>query len=929
MSATAIGSAPRVRRDGDGRPVFGLTVALSRRPRPDETSVRHLVEHGQCGFELSVADAATSFRTVDAVLADGDTELAKVSGAGADPVLALSTILDAPRTLAILDALDGKPGPLAIAVRGTYGTAGAKRSVRLRGKWLDVHRRLANMADTDGKLRHAQVYAVLTYLLGDGTVLVSIDGTDLPGGVPEDAKDAVAAAWLRAMSFLVKRETPELPATDPANRYSLKAAPSAGFPMDVTVTTTVPGSAELAWRTPLSDVLGGLLTGLGEDRYVRYVVLGEDEPEPAARATRRPVGPPPPPPAPQLPLAWDGLYPRDAARSNVRWYQPQFRLLPTSADSPRDGAGFLFAFAQRAGGGLTGKVTFRLSQSTAEEAAAACGAPLANMRSLLSGSPSMTLYIPYKDASTGQTSTQPFGARISAVGDIWTAEVDLLDDWVRLAYGALSSPGFQSRPAEFVVSYSYSSAYKGEAGFRAASTSRAVEAVDGHGPSIAMQDGGDPPPIWVDPSQRWNVTTEEVRQSSTTLFPCSTYKGRYRQQFADGERIIGCQDALRLGEVNLQQYAELTDLAADFGTHCKVFRSLQQPSQFLVVPARYRITRFPADDPNGRAFRPDVVVYAVLGTKPEDSRYHLTASLQPDLASDVRRDLEYRLISYAVPGVPPRLVFPTDATVNAAVGYRWADTGRPERPEVQPQAWDNLRVELASGAENTLLILEMIGKNGYSGTATFTLPDGMAVASQLLLDSYVAGPPATGPVPSTVTGTTATLTNRIERAVTVPELLTFTGAGVRGTVASGQSIAPGAALQVTVPAGVAKVWPRCVPAGGPLAVEELRVFVRDVQTDLVVVDLIDHAARGIKRLHVGARVHAADPVEVGGDFPDTREVRLRLTLPVTDYLRANSVGLRFTREMTDGTTVTGPWLPWDTARKGNVVSVDWDLLSKT
>ena len=103
----------------------------------------------------------------------------------------------------------------------------------------------------------------------------------------------------------------------------------------------------------------------------------------------------------------------------------------------------------------------------------------------------------------------------------------------------------------------------------------------------------------------------------------------------------------------------------------RVYRSLQQPGRFLVVPSAYRIPHFAATEPPERAFRPAIMVYAVLSEKPEDHRYFFRATLQAESFPYDRRVLEERLVPllphkatlvvtyppirrYSVPTRPPR-----------------------------------------------------------------------------------------------------------------------------------------------------------------------------------------------------------------------------------------------------------------------------------
>ncbi|WP_410667915.1 hypothetical protein [Amycolatopsis sp. cmx-4-68] len=1042
----ALPAVLRLLRDKTDRPALSLTLVLSRRPRPDEESVADLVELGHLGFELSlaapedaVAAAASQLaapvqplfaRSATAALVpvEGGVPCATAEGAGTDAVLALDATLPREAALDVLAALAGTPSALAVRASIGYDIVPAPREVWLRGRWADVHDRLAAAADVEGMLRGTAVRACLTELLADGTVRATVDGTELAGGLVPDSSGPVVTAWLKAVGFLLSPQTPELPSGDPASTYRLKARPSPSFPLDFRMTATLPGRGQVDIAAPLDELLGGVLDGLDPDIFIRLVVpdFGGDggfTPVPRRRDTARgtpdrvvdmvvdggsvhalplvltpdpmvrpsagallvslPVRPvfadaslhrwalddlvlakPPPvddgePARPWLPLVDDpgAPYWPDAARADVYWYAPAYQLLPVTAELPLESGGFLFSFARTGDTAFTGRVRFRLSRfvpARTEKALAAIGA---GALAVATGPPSVSLEVPFTDSATGQARSQQFVATVreDAEGTV-VADVDLLDSWVRLAYGALSLPGFQAQPPKLRVSYTYRACQTTNAAMMRAAVGGKTALLGGGTargrsgeiavpagrlvftpvPGTAVSDATvfvhpalKPPIIYepgdpvVAPTPDFTVLSMVEEQVSPATYPCATFPERYRQRFPEGERPVGCQDVLRLGDVAYRQFAELTELSEAFAGHCRVHRSLQQPGVFLVVPTRYRITRFSPDERPERAYRPAIVIYAVLN--PPDPRYHISATLEPDLPPDVRRDLEHRLIAYSPTGFPPRLVLPTDPAVQATDRYTWATGAADDVPQVRRVA-DSLQVTLSTGLANALLLTRMIEGAGYSGTVTFTLPDGVAVDAQLLMDSFVTGPWRTGPVTTEAAAGVVTLTNRIERVVNVPELLTENASGVPGRVATGLTLAPGDTATVAVPPDVARVWPRSAQAGGRLTIEELDVFVEDVHTELVLVNQIAYGNHALSAVRAEARVAGRDVVQAVADLAAQGETRLALVLPVTKYLGANGAELRFTRRMTDGTTTTGAWLPWDLPSKGNVISVDWPLV---
>src|SRR2546430_13469488 len=51
----ALPATPNLATDENGEPLATLTVALSRQPRPDQDSIRDLVDHALFGFTLTLS----------------------------------------------------------------------------------------------------------------------------------------------------------------------------------------------------------------------------------------------------------------------------------------------------------------------------------------------------------------------------------------------------------------------------------------------------------------------------------------------------------------------------------------------------------------------------------------------------------------------------------------------------------------------------------------------------------------------------------------------------------------------------------------------------------------------------------------------------------------------------------------------------------
>jgi hypothetical protein len=69
---------------------------------------------------------------------------------------------------------------------------------------------------------------------------------------------------------------------------------------------------------------------------------------------------------------------------------------------------------------------------------------------------SVTLDVPFREPNDPETRTQSFIAALEPQADgTVRATLSFMDDWARLAYGALAYPGFQSEPARVHVAYAF------------------------------------------------------------------------------------------------------------------------------------------------------------------------------------------------------------------------------------------------------------------------------------------------------------------------------------------------------------------------------------------------------------------------------------------------------------------------------------------
>lgn len=739
-----------------------------------------------------------------------------------------------------------------------------------------------------------------------------------------------------------------------------------------------------------------------------------------------------------LPVVDDPSKPiwRDRIDAERYWYAPAFELLRPAGNAVPDTSPFLFIY-QRVGvtgegkPALTGTVRFTLQKRMSDATRAALQAlgyvgeaadrgnahrsalprtarfeikpaeiPMTNL--------SVSLAIPYIDERDGKLKSNVLQGKVSQVNDIITVSVSLLNDSVRLCYGALAVPGFQREPARLQVAYTFEAyapiretqlqlvaggkisrtpiahskeaakAFAHQPHFDATTTTYRDQAGEVRLNREASLGDSIPPPQTAPLVQQRAFTTniasvppsvaraatssasinaaplvvtpmlpttviarppirpsgelaellQKSRQATRTLvrqeqvaalYPCEQLGALYRQTSDMGSEAVGCVDALKLGQTVLRNYAEMPELAHPL---YRVFRALQQPGRFLILPAAYRITRYAPSVPD-KAYRPAIAVYSSIDlTNPGNNRVIYHATLQPDIPLHLRRGLQSRLAAEAR---DPVFEYPTEIAAEAE--YAWnVGSGIRVEPKVVKMP-DSFQVTLATDLAGALLLRSMVQTSGVLGSARFTLSDGTKLECLLAVELVsITGPWSSGPVEVALESGRARLTNRIERPVDVSDLMVYTG-GLTRAIEVEATLAAGASHVVSLPAGSSEVYPvYTIPPGTPAVLEEIRSFVEDIQTNVVFIDLVNYANHGLTKLEIRAQIKSVpgtSDVAMQGDPP---RGSLEFLLPLTTYLANHILQFQVKKTFAAKPPQTTRWLEWDLESNGNVVSLTWELI---
>ncbi|HJR58145.1 MAG TPA: hypothetical protein VJ813_02050, partial [Vicinamibacterales bacterium] len=906
---------PALWHDATGVPVLSLTLVLTRTPSPDDENVSPLVEHGILAFDVRLSVPPDAQRAAGSEFP------------GCRPIFARAATVD-------LIWTSGGDRPVSIAsTTGIVLRAGL--SARLdRTQALDVLSTLA------GGVSSFRLRGRIDFRATDpATAVTALRSLDFDASLDEVLKGALSAGGAHRHIQLI---SPVAGAgsglgTAPARVRSAPAATREGSDPTQRLTTTGTGlkSLTLAMQpsrltaSPAAIVASDLVRpahGAVAIRPQHWLV------ENAIFDTAVSA------PARSLPIVSPADAPiwRDRLDAGRHWYAPVIELVRPDPRLDTSASPFTFTF-RRTGATASGdaalsgvvKLTLRRTMSDATQAALrALGNGQA--RAIAPSSISIVLEIPYVSTDVGQLKTTVVPGKVTATGDTYTVTFDLLNEWVRLAYGSLSQPGFQAEPARIRATWSFEGyvPIKGQKLQLVAATTEArapnvhlAHAVMTASPAMAIRPQIQPNLAVLEQVRKtlYSLRTHIRQNSVDVVLPCEELGAFYLETSATGTAAVGCVEALRLGHTTLRQYAEMPEVPHPA---YRVLRSLQQPGRFLLLPAAYRITRYGSSVAD-RAFRPAVAVYSALdAANTANNRVVFHATLQPDLPPHERRLLRTRLAARAR---DPQIELPTE--IQAECDYVWTlGAGASVEPRVI-KAPDGFQVTLATDLAGALLVKTMLQTAGVSGTVGFLLPDGTRFQSLLHLDlGRVTGPWETGPIEIAISNGRARLTNRIERPVEVSDLLGFPPVdGLELPVE--KLIPPSGVHEVAVPAGASEWFAvSSQPAVGPVVLEEIRSFIEDIHTNVTFLDLTNHPSHGLQDLQVEARlrnVPGANALRLAGDPPSATA---EFILPLTTYLASRILQFRVTKTFTAAAPQTTPWLDWDLDRNGNVVSLTWELI---
>jgi hypothetical protein len=433
-------------------------------------------------------------------------------------------------------------------------------------------------------------------------------------------------------------------------------------------------------------------------------------------------------------------------------------------------------------------------------------------------------------------------------------------------------------------------------------------------------DDGEPqgPTIATDPPDSAFLVPRQVLRMATVdlSFPCSRLGGLYRSVRTDGTSAqVGCQEAMALGRGPAAVYEPVPEADAQFDGRLTVFRALQQPGLFMVVPAQYLIGRVGA--PAG-GYQPAALWVQSFdaGTEaPMPVTFH--AELSPALTGADWLRLRATLDATS-PNHISRPLLATDPALGLlleSATVSWGPDGI--ATTVVPDGTGGLRITAAMAYDQAAIVLAtMIGTGGLDGivgSARFSTGDATTeVATALRLTPHeLAGPAPQGAVAAVTDGSTATLTNRDDAAAKLRSVLVLDALGAVHTIPRGDTLPAGGTLTVDIgAAGAVAVAAEYDLQPDAAVFAQRNVYVEDMHALVVVLnDVWPGSAGSIQSIDLAATgAGAAAEVPVTAAVPRV-ELTVVRPLNTADVAQARRLTLVATAHRTDGSvTTSGPYV---------------------
>ncbi|WP_159621662.1 hypothetical protein [Ruania rhizosphaerae] len=615
----------------------------------------------------------------------------------------------------------------------------------------------------------------------------------------------------------------------------------------------------------------------------------------------------------------------------TRWYAPRHRLaMPAVVADPAQSP-FRFEITSEPGHGLDGRpaiaatVTVELERGPSAEASETTD----ELELVPEAETTYRLSVPFLDEE-GRARQELFTAEsASSIPEGVRLTFRLRDTWARLAYGALSTPGFQADPPQIVATTTFggwrrtpqvtltAAALAGLPKIASLAKKRSARARSRNLPAAlptlhTLAGATLRPPLQLREDMSIMPVREVWEQMVTIdrldlVVPCATYGDVYRSAVDRESTAIGCQPAMQLGQIEYTTY-EPVEVAAAEGW-AQVLRSLRTPGTFLIVPDRYTVGWSEPDAP--RPYTPQLLVQSTIDI---DNPTQMRCIVAIGLQGDVPRYVRARILAELRDLHPePRLERPEDThyapdltlVAPGSVSVDWAATST------------GFDIVCETDIAGLMALKALLDRDGLRGNATWPLPGNVRARADVIVSTAtIAGPYEAGPVNVRPDRGSQHLTN----AVAVPVAVTGLERDGTPVTAVDAVVDPGQELTVASEDSDPGLLPVYSLSSAGQPIEEVRAYIEDLELGLVFVATAKPSTAELTGLEITSRFDGRElaPVTL---TDSARQAEVRLHLPLTSYVADPEISFEIHR-ITDEGRMTGPTQTWKVRTQGALVPVD-------
>lgn len=573
--------------------------------------------------------------------------------------------------------------------------------------------------------------------------------------------------------------------------------------------------------------------------------------------------------------------------------------------------------------------------------------------------PLYRIQLPYMDAAGNQKQTYLEASTVERDKDHVKLKFSVSNEWVRLLYGALSTPSLPpaSRPTLILsyyfnamqrkrdnVSYLVSGLQLGNsvqlanlnklnnsnkrfASPKDSSSKKAIRSLPK--PSLAMANNNAVltahiPSLVAVSNINWNTAAidrlkkkEYVRQSINIshkldlTVQCNSYGDYFAELKNDSKIAIGCSEPMRLGIIKTPLYRKIIEL-----DHAKyeVYKSQVMPQMFVVVPKSYVIARS-LEAPE--KFAPELFLHGVVDIENlADSRCVVDLKLQPNITYYERIELERGLSNFTA--YPAQITYITELVGEESINWNLSNSVIEKANTFTFE--HSIHATLETNIMDAQLCKSMLERGGITGIYKKKLDAEEEFSTQMVvtLDSIAQPWSGEGIRIEHFTGALH-ITNELESIVHVDRLAKIEQGG-EGEIPVQQNVAPGETFILGHDLAHKDYIPIFSIQTDQQALSENYAYIEDLFQQIICFDLFSSPENGdLLEVNVGIQ---DQPPYTKLDFTDgSKEKESVLLIPISEIVSSVLFGYFIKYRAPNGTTYESGWIHHNFSTTGNIINI--------